>query len=80
MKKPKRPLCTEYYSDARSNKPSSKGFPKNEAGSKRGAAVNIVLGYTAKVIARHRETGEELWTMRPDGNGGVKRIEPKGVK
>lgn len=67
----KREYETRYWLDNRKAKPVTRGFPKAEAGSAKGAGKIIMQGFAVKVQCVHRPTGNVLWT--------AKRVLEKGL-
>lgn len=60
----KRPFETRYWVDGRVKKPITRGFPKAEAGSAKGAGKIIMQGLASKVQCVNRETGAIVWTAK----------------
>lgn len=64
-KKP-RPFETRYYGNVLHVNPRyaiSRGFPKGEEGSIKGAAKAVAQGYVHKVQCIDRTTNEPIWTV-----------------
>jgi hypothetical protein len=81
----RRPRETRYFSDARYKKTKlamSRGFPKSEEGSIKGASNAVARGFAEKVqcIDRTHEGHERvLWTVKPGERIPGLRIRPVQV-
>jgi hypothetical protein len=59
-----RPFETRYWVDLRKTKPVTRGFPKAEVGSIKGASRAVAMGYVNKVQCIDRERDHVVWTVK----------------
>lgn len=57
-----RDLVTMYWLDRRHKLPMTRGYPKGQEGSAKGAGKVIMAGFANKVQCINRHTGRVYWT------------------